>query len=206
MTTTEETHSLPFHSRRSPVYSTKGICASSQPLASAAGAKILSRGGNAADAAVAIAAALNVTEPCSTGIGGDCFVLFYSNKTKKVQALLGNGSAPEQLTLERVAEAGFGPENPLLPSSVHTIPVPGAAAGWVDTIETFGSGNLTLREILEPAISLARVSSWMSVACVSMWNMFWLGWFSSISYCFVSLEQLHRVVKVCIWRKSCIST
>ncbi|KAK4528430.1 hypothetical protein GAYE_SCF56G6373 [Galdieria yellowstonensis] len=156
MTTTEETHSLPFHSRRSPVYSTKGICASSQPLASAAGAKILSRGGNAADAAVAIAAALNVTEPCSTGIGGDCFVLFYSNKTKKVQALLGNGAAPEQLTLERVAEAGFGPENPLLPSSVHTIPVPGAAAGWVDTIETFGSGNLTLREILEPAISLAR--------------------------------------------------
>lgn len=149
--------SLPFHSRRSPVYSTRGICASSQPLASAAGTKILAAGGNAADAAVAIAAALNVTEPCSTGIGGDCFVLFYSNKTKKVQALLGNGSAPEHLTLDRVLKAGYSSENPLPPTSVQTIPVPGAAAGWVDTIDSFGSGKLTLREILEPAISLARV-------------------------------------------------
>ncbi|EME28012.1 gamma-glutamyltranspeptidase [Galdieria sulphuraria] len=162
--------SLPFHSRRSPVYSTQGICASSQPLASAAGAKILASGGNAADAAVAIAAALNVTEPCSTGVGGDCFVLFYSNQTKRVQALLGNGSTPEQLTLDRVLEAGYGPENPLPPTSVHTIPVPGAAAGWIDTVATFGSGNLTLREILDPAISLARDGFPVSPIAAYHWN------------------------------------
>ncbi len=64
-----------------PVYSTRGIVAASQPLAVAAGLEALSAGGNAADAAVAAAAALNVTEPCSTGLGGDCFALYYDAQT-----------------------------------------------------------------------------------------------------------------------------
>jgi gamma-glutamyltranspeptidase/glutathione hydrolase len=72
---------LPFVSRRSPVYSRKGIVATSQPLATAAGLEILAKGGNAADAAVAAGAALNVTEPTSTGIGGDMFALYYSAET-----------------------------------------------------------------------------------------------------------------------------
>jgi len=59
------------------VYATHGMVASSQPLATGAGLRILQAGGNAADAAVAVAAALNVTEPTSTGIGGDAFALFY---------------------------------------------------------------------------------------------------------------------------------
>ena len=57
------------------------MVAASQPLAVAAGLEILAAGGNAADAAVATAAALNVTEPTSTGIGGDCFALFYDAAT-----------------------------------------------------------------------------------------------------------------------------
>ena len=83
-----------FASRRSPVVARRGLVASSQPLASQAGLSILMAGGNAADAAVAVAAALNVTEPTSTGIGGDCFALYYDSRTSQVSALNGSGRAP----------------------------------------------------------------------------------------------------------------
>ncbi len=140
-----------FNSRRSPVYSTKGMVASSQPLATAAGLKILAAGGNAADAAVATAAALNVTEPTSTGIGGDCFALFYDAKRKKVEGLNGSGRAPADLSIEKLNELGI---TELHPFSIHTITVPGAAAGWVDTVERWGT--MEMEEVLKPAIDLAE--------------------------------------------------
>jgi gamma-glutamyltranspeptidase/glutathione hydrolase len=68
---------MKFLSRRSPVISTSGMVAASQPLAVSAGLRLLERGGNAADAAIAVAAALNVTESTSTGLGGDCFALYF---------------------------------------------------------------------------------------------------------------------------------
>ena len=67
----EATEPLQFASRRSPVLCTHGVCCTSQPLASEAGLRILKAGGNAADAAVAAVAALNVTEACMCGLGGD---------------------------------------------------------------------------------------------------------------------------------------
>jgi gamma-glutamyltranspeptidase/glutathione hydrolase len=101
-----------FDSRRSPVYGRNGMVATSQPLATAAGLEILSKGGNAADAAVGAGAALNVTEPTSTGIGGDMFALYYSAETKQVSALNGSGRAPAALTLERVKKEGFSTDLP----------------------------------------------------------------------------------------------
>ena len=74
------------------------MVATSQPQAVAAGLEILSQGGNAADAAVATAAALNVTEPTSTGLGGDCFALYYEASTGQITALNGSGRAPASLT------------------------------------------------------------------------------------------------------------
>jgi gamma-glutamyltranspeptidase/glutathione hydrolase len=142
---------LSFNSRRSPVYGRGGIVATSQPLATAAGLEILAKGGNAADAAVAAGAALNVTEPTSTGIGGDMFALFYSANTKRVTALNGSGRAPAALTLDRLKREGFSSELP--PYHAHTVTVPGASAGWFDLIEKHGS--LSMAEILTPAIRLA---------------------------------------------------
>ena len=140
-----------FNSRRSSIYSRNGIVATSQPLATAAGLEILAKGGNAADAAVAAGAALNVTEPSSTGIGGDMFALYYSTETKQVTALNGSGRAPAALTLDRLKKDGFSSELP--PFHAHTITVPGACAGWFDLIEKHGS--LSMSEILAPAIRLA---------------------------------------------------
>ncbi len=98
---------LEFHSRRSPVISRRGIVAASQPLAVAAGLEILAAQGNAADAAVATAAALNVTEPTSTGVGGDCFALYFDAQTGQVSALNGSGRAPAALSLERIKRVWF---------------------------------------------------------------------------------------------------
>ena len=140
-----------FASRRSPVFGRGGMVAASQPLAAAAGAEILMKGGNAADAAVATAAALNVTEPTSTGIGGDMFALFFDAHTQQVSALNGSGRAPAALTLERLRNEGF---NELPPYHAYTVTVPGACAGWHDLIDQHGT--LTLAQILSPAIRLAE--------------------------------------------------
>ncbi|MFH1907523.1 MAG: gamma-glutamyltransferase family protein [Chloroflexota bacterium] len=140
-----------FASRRSPVMGRGGMVATSQPLAVAAGLEILARGGNAADAAVATAAALNVTEPTSTGIGGDCFALFYDAKTRQITALNGSGRAPSALTLERLRKEGMTEIPPYHP---YTITVPGACAGWCDLIERHG--RLPMADILAPAIRLAE--------------------------------------------------
>jgi gamma-glutamyltranspeptidase/glutathione hydrolase len=147
--------SYSYPSRRSPVMGRGGMVATSQPLAVAAGLEILAKAGNAADAAVATAAALNVTEPTSTGIGGDCFALFYEASTGALTALNGSGRAPAALTLERVREElGMTHEPALPPYHPHTITVPGACAAWCDLVERHGS--LPMAEILDPAIRLAE--------------------------------------------------
>jgi gamma-glutamyltranspeptidase/glutathione hydrolase len=141
-----------FTSRRSPVYGKRGMVAASQPLAVAAGLDILSQGGNAADAAVATAAALNVTEPTSTGIGGDCFAIYFNAADQQVSAMNGSGRAPAALTLERLQKEGFDQELP--PFHPYTITVPGACAGWCDLVGRFG--RLDMSQVLAPAIRLAE--------------------------------------------------
>jgi gamma-glutamyltranspeptidase/glutathione hydrolase len=143
---------LEFNSRRSPVLGRRGMVAASQPLAVAAGLEILRRGGNAADAAVATAAALNVTEPSSTGLGGDCFALFYQADTQVVTALNGSGRAPTGLTLARIQREGLSGALPAY--HPYTITVPGACAGWCDMIARHGT--LAMSTILAPAIRLAE--------------------------------------------------
>eukprot|EP01117_Protostelium_nocturnum_P000399 TRINITY_DN10467_c0_g1_i1.p1 TRINITY_DN10467_c0_g1~~TRINITY_DN10467_c0_g1_i1.p1 ORF type:complete len:547 (+),score=192.28 TRINITY_DN10467_c0_g1_i1:112-1752(+) len=163
-------NNLPFQSRRSPVFGIKGAVASSQTLATQIGLEILKKGGNAADASVAIAAALNVTEPVSTGIGGDCFALFYSSKDKTVKGINGSGRSPSSQSLQKMNQLGFNASNPPHKYSIHNVTVPGAAAGWIDTIQRFGSGKLTLREILDPAIQLAENGHPVSLMTSYQWK------------------------------------
>lgn len=125
---------------------------------------ILKRGGNAADAAVAIAAALAVTEPCSTGPGGDAFCLFYNGSTGDIRAINGrwalffvcgcslhnsewlseplcvlSGRSPRAQTLDFLEERGYTAEAPPSPFDALNITVPGAPACWCDTVQLFGS-------------------------------------------------------------------
>ena len=141
-----------FASRRSPVYGTGGMLATSQPLAVAAGLEILSQGGNAADAAVATAATLNVTEPTSTGLGGDCFALYFQASTGKITALNGSGRAPAGLSIERLKSEGLTDSVPTF--HPYTITVPGACAGWCDLLAQHG--RLPISKVLAPAIRLAE--------------------------------------------------
>jgi gamma-glutamyltranspeptidase/glutathione hydrolase len=100
-----------------------------------------------------------MTEPGSTGIGGDMFCLFYNAKTKKVHALNGSGRYPGKATLEKVRkDLGLAPGEPGKMPMLNAISVttPGAAAGWVDTVQKFGSGLLSLEQILQPAIEMGE--------------------------------------------------
>ena len=155
-----------FSSRRSAVLGTGGMVASSQPLATAAGLHVLREGGNAADAAVATAAALNVTEPGSTGIGGDCFGLFYEASTRAVTGLNGSGRAPAALDLERLQEVGFADRLPAF--DAHTVTVPGACAGWAESLERHGTRSLA--DVLAPAIELAEEGYPVAPMTARLWR------------------------------------
>ena len=146
---------LQFNSRRSPVLCKHGCVASSQPLASEIGLQILRKGGNAADAAIAVAGALCVTEPCSTGLGGDAFALFYDATSRRISALNGSGKSPASLTYEAARTAAARTDLPWERNAL-SVTVPGAARAWDDFIQKHGSGTLTLSELLEPAAILAE--------------------------------------------------
>lgn len=168
---------IAFPSRRSVVHSSNGIIACTQPLAAEAGQQILRHGGNAADAAVAVAAALNMTEPSSTGIGGDMFCLFYNAQTKKVHALNGSGRSPARSNLEQIRHdlgmrAGEVGQIPM--TSVQAVTTPGAAAGWVDTVEKFGSGRLSMEQILKPAIELGEEGFPVSELASTFVSLLWV--------------------------------
>lgn len=141
-----------FPSRRSPVLATRGMVATSQPLAALEGLRVLMAGGNAADAAVTVAAMLGVVEPMSTGVGGDCFALVHwASRSGETAALNGSGRAPAAFTLDEARRLGL---RAIPPDSALAVTVPGAVRGWEALLARFGT--MTLAECLAPAIRAAE--------------------------------------------------
>lgn len=161
---------IEFNGRRSPAIATRGMVASSQTLASEAGLRILRSGGNAFDAAVAVAAALNVCEPTSTGIGGDAFALCYHADSKAVTSVVGGGASPAALTLELCRERGHAGSEISPSTDALCVMVPGACAVWEDVVTKHGSGKLTLGDVFAPAIELAEGGAPIGPVTAELWR------------------------------------
>jgi len=136
---------------RSEVMALNGMVATSQPLASEAGLEVLHAGGNAFDAAIATAAAINVVEPEATGIGGDMFVIAWVAKEHRLVALDAAGRAPSGANLVRYRQM-FGAHMP--EAGIHAALVPGAVDGWSVLLGRYG--KLGLGAALQPAIRIAE--------------------------------------------------
>ncbi|KIF81817.1 gamma-glutamyltransferase family protein [Noviherbaspirillum autotrophicum] len=138
----------PYPSIRTPLLA-RNVVATSQPLAAQAGLRMLLKGGNAVDAAVAAAAALVVVEPVSCGLGGDAFAMIWDGT--ELHGLNASGPAPAAWTpayFER-KHAGEMPQR-----GWDSVTVPGMVAGWVELAERFG--RLPFSDLFEPAIELAE--------------------------------------------------
>ncbi|HEV3196248.1 MAG TPA: gamma-glutamyltransferase [Bryobacteraceae bacterium] len=135
---------------RSMVISDGGIVATSQTLASQAGAQVLARGGSAMDAAIAANATLGVVEPESCGIGGDLFAIYWDAKTGKLTAINASGWAPKGLTIDLLKSLG----NTTMPQEgIQSVTVPGCVDGWAKLHKRFG--KLPWKDLFQPAIYYA---------------------------------------------------
>lgn len=149
---------------RSTVYAPRGMVATSQPLASAAGLEVLRTGGNAVDAAVAAAAVLGVTEPHMTGIGGDMFAIVWLAKQQKLVAINASGRAGSRMLRDTLAARGFRSGSQ---QGAMSVTVPGALAGWDLLLRTHG--RRTLKQVLQPAIAYARDGFPVSPIIAAQW-------------------------------------
>jgi gamma-glutamyltranspeptidase/glutathione hydrolase len=136
---------------RSMVITRQGIVATSQTLASQAGAQVLARGGSAVDAAIAANAVMSVVEPMSCGIGGDLFAVYWDAGSGALTGLNASGWAPKGLTIQFLRDKNFSsmPEQ-----DIHSVTVPGCVDGWEKLHKRFG--RLPWAELFQPAIYYAN--------------------------------------------------
>lgn len=140
-------HGVRSEANRPVVAGRNGMVCSGHPLASESGLSILRRGGNAVDAALAVAAALNVVEPNMSGIGGDGFIMVREGESGQIWVMNATGPAPRQATRDAYLAEGI----PM--KGIRSVSVPGLVSGWIQTHDRFG--RLPRREALAPAIDLA---------------------------------------------------
>ncbi|MBA3921850.1 MAG: gamma-glutamyltransferase family protein [Nostocaceae cyanobacterium] len=139
-------NNYPYPSSRPVIMGTRGAVATSQPLAAMAGMEMLCAGGNAVDAAVAMAIALTVVEPTSNGIGSDAFAFVWDGKLHGLNA---SGLSPQKLILEHFQGLTAVPQ-----TGWHGVTVPGAVSSWRTLWERWG--RLPFEQLFAPAIRYAE--------------------------------------------------
>ncbi len=153
-------HDAVYASRRSPVFA-RNLVATSQPLATQAGLRMLQLGGNALDAALAAAIALTVVEPTGNGIGSDAFCILWHEG--QLHGLNASGRAPAGWTPERFAHHSAFPHR-----GWDTVTVPGAVSAWVELSRRFG--QLPFARLFEPAIGYAEEGFLVSPVIAELWR------------------------------------
>src|SRR6185437_4124729 len=143
----------PYPTPRLPVFA-RNLVSTSHPLAAQAGLRMLWKGGNAVDAAIAAAAAITVVEPVSCGLGGDAFALVWDGK--KLHGLNASGVSPAAWNVDYF-KSKYGEENGLARQPKRgwdAVTVPGVIAGWEALHQKFGT--LPFADLMEPAIEIAE--------------------------------------------------
>ena len=155
----------PYTSVRTPVFA-RNVCSTSHPLAAQAGLRMLWKGGNAVDAAIAAAAAMTIVEPVSNGLGSDAFCILWDGK--ELHGLNASGCAPASWTPEYFRKK-YGAEATTPPKrGFDSVTVPGAVSAWVTMSERFG--KLPFADLLEPAIEIAERGYLMPVVVQQKWE------------------------------------
>ena len=153
-----------YPSQRLPIFG-RNIVATSHPLAAQAGQRMLMRGGNAVDAAIATAAAMTIVEPVSNGLGSDAFCILWDGE--RLHGLNASGRAPRAWTVEwfrrRHGDAATTPPQ----RGWDSVTVPGAVAGWVALSERFG--RLPFADLMQPAIEIAERGYAVPVVVQQKW-------------------------------------
>ena len=144
-------HGNPYSSIRIPVFA-RNVVSTSHPMASQAGLRMLWKGGNAVDAAIATAAAMTILEPVSNGLGSDAFCILWDGK--KLHGLNASGRSPQTWTPEYF-KSRHGADGRTPPRrGADSITVPGAVSAWVAMSERFG--RLPFADLMEPAAEIAE--------------------------------------------------
>ncbi len=154
----------PYSSTRLPVFA-RNIVSTSHPLAAQAGLRMMWRGGNAVDAAIAAAAVLTIVEPVSCGLGSDAFCILWDGQ--QLHGLNASGRAPQAWTPEYF-QRKYG-DNAMQPPKrgIDSVTVPGAVASWVALNERFG--KLPFEDLMQPAIEIAERGFLLSVVVQEKW-------------------------------------
>ena len=158
-------YQFPYTSTRLPLFA-RNIVSTSHPLAAQAGLRMMLKGGNAVDAAIAAAAVITLTEPVSNGLGSDAFAILWDGKA--LHGLNASGPAPATWTPDYFHRK-YGAEAKTPPKrGFDSVSVPGAVAGWVALSERFG--KLPFADLLEPAIEVAERGYLIPVVVQQKWE------------------------------------